>query len=129
MEKFIRKENNFSVLIIDDCVDICEIMGRLLEQRGCKVHYAYNGKQGIEKALEIIPNLIFIDYHMPVMNGIDALREFKRNKLTNFIPVIMFTSCLEKQQLAQSIGCDFFIRKPITSDTVVEIVDRLKKSV
>ena len=80
-----------SVLIVDDNAFIRQALCELFKQEAdfevCGE--AGNGKEGIEKAQELRPDLIVLDLSMPVMNGLDAARVLKRMMPT--VPLIMYS--------------------------------------
>lgn len=96
-----------SILIVDDSPVVRRSLRSLLEGReGWEVcGEAENGRQGIDKALELSPNLILLDLSMPVMNGLQAARELRR--LLPKVPVLMFTTfCnpqIEKEAMASGV--------------------------
>jgi len=81
-----------SILIVDDSIVVRKIVRETLScEAGWEVcGEASNGREGIEKALQLKPDLIVLDLAMPVMNGIDAARELTR--LLPSVPLVMFTS-------------------------------------
>jgi DNA-binding NarL/FixJ family response regulator len=85
-----------SVLIVDDNAFIrhalCELFKQEADFEVCGE--AENGKEGIEKALEMRPDLIVLDLSMPVMNGLDAARVLKR--LMPTVPLIMYSAFRDK---------------------------------
>jgi DNA-binding NarL/FixJ family response regulator len=80
------------ILIVDDSPAVRTLLRRSLEiQSGWQVcGEAVNGKEGVEKAQAVSPDLIVLDLSMPLMNGLDAARILSQ-KMPN-VPVIMFTS-------------------------------------
>lgn len=105
----------YRILIIDDEIDILEFIKYNLNRDGYDVYTACNGREGVDKAIEIRPHLILLDMMMPVMNGIEtcrAIREHEELRRT----MIVFLSALnqEEQQLAGfGAGADDYITKPI----------------
>jgi DNA-binding NarL/FixJ family response regulator len=95
-----------SVLIVDDNAFVCEALCKLFQQdAGFEVcGRAENGKEAIEKARELHPDLIVLDFSMPVMNGFDAARVLKR--LMPTVPLIMFSAFGDRfaKHQAQLIG-------------------------
>ena len=81
-----------SILIIDDSVIIRRALRTLLDQRpDCTVcGEAENGREGVDKALLLSPDLVLLDLSMPVMNGLQAARELHR--LRPHLPILMFTT-------------------------------------
>jgi DNA-binding NarL/FixJ family response regulator len=96
------------ILIVDDSALIRRIIRETLEQQnGWEVSgEAANGREAIEKAQELRPDLIVLDLAMPVMNGLEAARALKR--LLPRVPVLMFTNFdaahLKREALAAGIS-------------------------
>ena len=96
------------LLIVDDSPAIRHSLRVLLENRPdwqvCGE--AENGRVGVEKALQLCPDLILLDLSMPVMNGFEAARELHR--LLPEVPLVMFTSFIgteiEEEALASGIA-------------------------
>jgi DNA-binding NarL/FixJ family response regulator len=96
-----------SILIVDDSPVIRRSLRALLGRRGdwevCGE--AANGREGIDKALQLHPDLILLDLSMPVMNGLQAARELQR--LLPRLPILMFTnfssSQIEREAFASGV--------------------------
>jgi two-component system, chemotaxis family, chemotaxis protein CheY len=102
-----------SVLIVDDNAFIrqalCELFKQETDFEVCGE--AENGKEGIEKALELRPDLIVLDLSMPVMNGLDAARVLKR--LMPTVPLILYSAFGDKlaEKQARLIGISEVVSK------------------
>lgn len=105
------------ILIVDDQADNLDtIMGYLKEAvPSYKYSQALNGELACKIAQKRLPDLIIMDWEMPVMNGLDALICIKKNPLTTDIPVIMATgrSSGHDLDIALNNGASDYIRKPI----------------
>jgi len=101
------------LLIVDDNADIRTFIKQALGENYA-IHEAENGKQGLEMAIKIIPNIILTDVLMPVMDGIKFCKNLKTTKETSHIPVLMLTakSSQESEVQGLKIGADDYIRKP-----------------
>jgi DNA-binding NarL/FixJ family response regulator len=115
-----------SVLIVDDNAFICEALSELFQREAdfeiCG--RAENGKEAIEKAQELHPDLIVLDFSMPVMNGFDAARVLRR--LMPTVPLLMYSAFgdrLVKHQ-AQLIGIAEVISK---SEHVSVLIQKARK--
>jgi len=75
---------------------------------------ANNGKDALAKLMhsDLIPDIIFMDVNMPLMNGVECLRIIKRFPRTKHIPVIMLSTAVEQPQLWQELGAKGYIKKP-----------------
>lgn len=108
-----QQEERLRVLIVEDDVDLLEFISSGLEDQ-FEVHCARDGKEGLDRALEWIPDLVVTDIMMPKMNGLELCAELKTNPCTSHIPVIMLTAktSVESQLEGLETGADDYITKP-----------------
>jgi len=123
--------NEYQILIVDDDPKQLKILtGHLIEYNpDYKLLIATNGKAGIEVALKNRPDLILMDWEMPVMNGLDAIRQLKSLDETMSIPIIMITGThgeTEKLREALDAGAIDFVNKPYNS---VELISRIRTQI
>ena len=85
-------KKNAVVLVIDDCQDNLFLMELLLASGGYKVATACNGKEGIAKTIELIPNLIILDMMMPDLSGAEVIDQIKADDKLAKIPIILCTA-------------------------------------
>lgn len=109
------------VLIAEDFEDARELYRDYLEFSGFGVETAANGREAVEMAGRLQPDLILMDASMPVLDGWQATRELKAGSSTNHIPVIALTAHAfdDARQQAKAAGCDGFITKPCLPDDLV----------
>ncbi len=122
--------NKEKILIIEDEGDIRDNIRILLELENYETAVAINGKEGIRKAKEFLPDLIICDIMMPGIDGYEVLDELSRNKRTSLIPFIFLTAKVELNDLRKgmSLGADDYIFKPFnTSELLQAIRTRLNK--
>lgn len=127
-ELHIEEDDNV-VLIVDDNPDVVNYVSEILSKY-YKVITANNGKIGIEKAMQFIPNLIVSDVMMPEKSGIDLCIELKNYSQTSHIPIILLTAKLgEKDKLeGMKIGADDYITKPFDSEYLLTRIENLFKN-
>ena len=103
------------ILVVDDEQDILELVRHTLNKEGFEVHIAVNGQQAIDKAKQILTDLILMDVMMPVMDGMEACRQLKEDPTTNHISIIFLTARSEEfAELAGfEAGADDYVSKPI----------------
>jgi len=102
------------ILIVDDELFFRSVLKDALQDR-YDIIEGVNGEEAIAHAKEHKPNLIIMDVEMPVKDGIDACRVLKESVETRKIPVILFTSLSEKEDIARGlkVGADDYITKPL----------------
>lgn len=127
-------EKKAKILIIDDLPSEVKMVKMALEQANYEVIYAYNGKEGIEKAKQEKPDLIILDIMMPEKDGFIACGELKRGSETATIPVIVLTSIEgstlllpDMESAADSPHADECIDKPVDPNFLLKRVERLLK--
>lgn len=101
-----------TVLVVDDEKNIVDILKYNLEKEGYDVLCAFDGKEGLDSALNEKPDLILLDVMLPYINGFDVCSEIrKKDKLT---PIIMLTAREEEADkvLGLDLGADDYIVKP-----------------
>ena len=119
-----------SVLIIDDDRLIRQILQSSLSKKGFDVYTAENGPSGVDLARKENVDVILLDWMMPDMNGMEVLRQLKRDEITRQVPVFMLTCKNDRADVEQAIsmGIDDYIVKPFNVVEVSElIVEKLKK--
>lgn len=118
------------ILLIEDNDDIRENSAEILELANYKVIVAANGKAGVEKALQEIPDLIICDIMMPVLDGYGVLHAVHKNEAIKNIPFIFLTAKSERNDFRKGmeLGADDYITKPFEGTELLNAVDsRLKK--
>jgi CRP/FNR family transcriptional regulator, cyclic AMP receptor protein len=119
------------VLLIEDNDDIRNNTAEILELANYKVVTAENGKVGVEKAIEYIPDLIICDIMMPVLDGYGVLHAIHKNETIQNTPFIFLTAKTERGDFRKGmeLGADDYITKPFDGTELLNAVDsRLKKA-
>jgi len=106
--------SSLKILLVDDMAIIIDIIILHLETMGQKYTYirASNGRDACKIAQQSKPDLILMDWEMPKMNGIDALRLMKKNESIKHIPVIIMSSSTDLKKALEAGAIDY-IKKPI----------------
>lgn len=113
-----EKQKEFLViLIVEDNVDLREYIGTVLE-REYTIIMAQDGQDGLEKAVEQIPDLIVSDVMMPRMDGYALCQSLKSNPNTNHIPVVLLTAKADRENKLEGleIGADDYLIKPFDEE-------------
>jgi CRP-like cAMP-binding protein/CheY-like chemotaxis protein len=118
------------ILLIEDNEDVRSNTAEILELSNYKVIVAENGKIGIERALEHLPDLIICDIMMPVLDGYGVLHAIHKNDAIKNTPFIFLTAKTERGDFRKGmeLGADDYITKPFSGTELLNAVDgRLKK--
>ena len=114
------------ILIIEDNIEmnnfITSIFGSDFE-----ITTAFDGLNGLQRAVEIIPDIIISDVLMPYMNGYELCKEIKENKDTCHIPIILLTAkTMDEDQIkGYDQGADIYITKPFNPNILISIVNQM----
>ena len=114
------------LLIIEDNRDIAAYIGAHFANKYA-VAYAKNGTQGLEKALDLVPDLIITDLMMPGMDGLEVCRQVRRNEITDHIPIIVVTAKITEEERIKGLeaGADAYLSKPFNPDELHIRVEKL----
>jgi CheY-like chemotaxis protein len=114
-----------TVLVVDDEFGITELIDAVLTDEGHHVLTAANGKQGLEMISQNLPDLVFIDYMMPVMDGATMLRALNRDASLAEIPAILMSSMPEASVVHRCSGYAAFLRKPFKISEIINLAAQL----
>lgn len=113
------------ILIVDDNPSNIRILFECLESEGFKIMVAQDGKDALEIAENIKPNIILLDIIMPDMNGYETCEALKKNEATKDIPIIFMTALTDTENKVQGFkaGAVDYICKPFQQE---EVIARIK---
>lgn len=111
-----------NVLVVDDEVNLCRILGAKLAKSGYSVIAVHDGLQAVEKVRESDFDVVLLDLILPKMDGLTALAEIRN--LRNALPVIVMTACENADALeqARNYGVSAYLNKPFDLDNLVSLV-------
>ena len=123
------------ILIVDDANDFAAILETKFQKLGLKTATAINGKDGIEKARALKPNLIVLDVQMPVMDGITTLEHLKKDHDLQNIPVVLLSNYadprseqyISEEERARKKGAEDFILKTSDLDEIIARIHSILK--
>ena len=115
------------ILSIDDSKTIRLHLARLLRPFACELLEAGNGEEGLAVATRANPDLIILDYNMPVMDGIAMLRKMREDPGLKRTPVIMLTADSGLQSLATvaRLGVRDYVIKPFREEELLAKAGRI----
>lgn len=119
------------ILLIDDNADTLDAISAILQLAHYTVSTATNGKDGVDKALKLVPDLILCDIIMPGLDGFGVLHILRNNPETERIPFIFISARAERSDVrtGMNLGADDYITKPFDGSDLLSVIEmRLKRS-
>lgn len=115
-----------TILFVEDNRDI-ELLVRLLVSDRYNVVSASNGRDGLETAIRIVPDIIITDVMMPVMSGYEMIQKIKETIVINHIPIIVLTAKSTEQDRIDSLrlGIDAYMPKPFTPEELLLRIEQI----
>ena len=111
-----------TILTVDDSKMVRMIVAKTFQPFDCQIHEAASGGEGISKAQEVSPDLIFLDITMGDMTGFEALEQMRKTSLLSSTPVIMLTAESGNKSIerADQLKVAGYISKPFKAEQLVE---------
>ena len=116
-----------TVLVAEDSVDTRIMLKRAFELKGYRVFEAEDGQQALDMARRYRPSLLVIDLNMPVLDGLETIRSFRKIEGEgDHTPIIAITAydVYGMEEAALETGCNLYLSKPLN----LEELDRAVKS-
>jgi len=115
------------VLVVEDYQDAREMYSAYLQFSGYRVAEATNGVEAIEKAIQLMPDIILMDLALPKVDGWEATKRLKSDPRTKHIPIVALTghALAGFAEGAREAGCDAFVTKPCLPDALVAEIRRM----
>jgi two-component system phosphate regulon response regulator PhoB len=109
------------VLVVEDEAALATMLRYNLEKQGFRVEEAADGQEALTRISETQPDLVLLDWMLPVMSGIEVCRQIRRRPNTRDLPVIMVTARSEDQDAVRGLntGADDYITKPFSMDALL----------
>lgn len=118
----VYQEDNISkdmdiALVVEDNEDIARYIGNIIKD-SFSVIYARNGREGLVKAEEYVPDIIITDIMMPEYDGLEMTRDIRKSDLLNHIPIIIVTAKSDEAHKMQGLDCgvDAYLIKPFSPE-------------
>ncbi len=113
-------------LLVEDNAELRDFIKQCIAH-AWQVVEASNGEEGVQKALELVPDLVISDLMMPLKDGYAVCDELKNNELTAHIPIILLTakSAIDAKIKGLRTGADDYLTKPFNTDELLARMDNL----
>jgi signal transduction histidine kinase/DNA-binding response OmpR family regulator/HAMP domain-containing protein len=125
-KKKVERRGTARILVVEDRPDNLTIIGEILKTKGYTIYEAKNGREGVEIAGKMRPDLILMDMHMPVMNGLESAKHILEIEGLKKIPIIGLTARAMKGDRERVIaaGCCDYVSKPVMPKDLLKKVEQ-----
>ncbi|MEA1969223.1 MAG: response regulator [Thermodesulfobacteriota bacterium] len=118
---------SYSILIVDDSLPMRSVIKRTFKAAGygnSDFHDAANGKAALELMKNDWIDIVITDYNMPVMNGLDFIKNIKKDDLFKDIPVVVISTEGNEARIKEFMECGAagYITKPFTPETIRDLI-------
>jgi two-component system, sensor histidine kinase and response regulator len=122
-----QQKQNVRILLVDDNVINQKIALKIVDKMGYRADVAQNGQEAIEALNQVAYNLVFMDCQMPILDGYEATRIIRNETSSTInpkVPIVAMTAHAMKgaKEECMAAGMDDYISKPITPDTIAEMI-------
>ena len=102
------------ILIVDDEPDVLKVLSLRLEKTGYEVFLGRDGREALDLARQIVPDLIILDVYLPDINGDDVARILKRDDKLKHIPIFLLSATATSISLkTEKCGADKYLKKTV----------------
>ena len=119
-----------TVLAVDDSMSIRQMIKVVLGPAGHTVIEAEDGADGIAKAKSSAPNLVITDLNMPVMNGLEMIKNLRTMPALTGVPILFLSTESDEgiKQQAKAAGATGWITKPFKPEQLLAVVSKLTRA-
>ena len=116
-----------TILLVEDESAIREMVSLALERAGFTVWQAEDGAQAEKLLVDVMPDLMLLDWMMPGISGIELARRLRRDEVTRDIPIIMLTARTEEEDTIRGLesGVDDYMTKPFSPRELIARINAL----
>ena len=116
------------VLVVDDHLDTCELLVRLLKRIGYPAACVDSGQAALEFVRQTVPALVILDVMMPEMNGLEVLKTLKADPRLHGVPVVMHSARndeITKAMATRDGAQGYFVKTRLGMHELRDVVERL----
>ena len=121
LDRTLDRANSDVVLIVDDVPDNLTMLHDALDESGYTVLVATHGEAALQRAAQVLPDIILLDAMMPGMDGFEVARRLKATAQTAHIPIVFMTGLTDTEYLVAALECGGvdYVTKPIKPKEVL----------
>ena len=124
-----RAAGQLKILVVDDNVDLVQMLAMVLESAGHDVRKALDGRSAIAVAASYRPDVVLLDLGMPVMDGLEVAREFRRNPEMANVRLVALTGWgqVQDRRKTEEAGFDYHLTKPTDAEQLEGLLARFAR--
>lgn len=117
------------IITVDDSASVRQMVSFTLREAGYEVTEAENGLQALQKLKEAPADMVITDLNMPVMDGIDLIKNIRTDSSNKFVPIIMLTTESQETRKLEGkrAGATGWIVKPFKAEQLVAVAQKVLK--
>jgi CheY-like chemotaxis protein len=121
-----REKLKQSILVVDDYDEFRKLLRIRLEQRGYLVLEAADGQEAVEVAKRELPDLILMDFNLPILDGFIATQYIRQLDTLRNVPIVGVTAHGKEysQNVALAAGCNDYLEKPLDFEELYLVINR-----
>ena len=115
------------IITVDDSASVRQMVSFTLREAGYEVAEAENGSEALKKLKEVAADLVITDLNMPVMDGIELIKNIRMDSKNKFMPIIMLTTESQeaKKMEGKKAGATGWIVKPFKAEQLVAVAQKV----
>lgn len=116
-----------TILIVEDNVLNMKLVTDLLRSYGYDIRQSFDGKNTLQLARNVTPNLIIMDINLPAVSGLEHIKMLKADDGLKGIPILVVTAYVMEgdSEMCFEAGCDHYMSKPISISNFTDVVNEL----
>ena len=117
----------YNVLVVEDDHKMAQSLAAMIGVLGHTVGIAYGPRMALKQLNEVIPDVIFLDWNMPGINGLEVLRFLRRDPYTQDVPVVLVSANDSDEAIKEALqaGADHYIVKPPTIEEIEAVLEKV----
>jgi two-component system response regulator (stage 0 sporulation protein F) len=116
---------NWKILMVDDELELLNLMKDVLEEERYQVFCASNGSDGILLNEQKNPDLILLDLRMPEMDGIETLRNIRKNDDKVRVVILTGYGCPDTIRDAADLNVSEYLSKPFENEDLISVISKV----
>jgi len=113
------------ILIVEDEFGEAESLVSILVEEGFLATVARDGRQGLQRFHDSMPDLLLVDFMMPLMNGAEMIREIRMDGVHRGVPIVLMSAAHEHILRRYYDGYDAYLKKPFTRVELLSLLQKL----